>query len=66
MDGASIHKLITDESVSKAAAVPTVWNMLIAYLNESNERLESLQEVVIGGAAVPRAMIQEFDREIRC
>lgn len=61
MDGASIYKLIADEKVTKAAAVPTVWNMLIAYLNGSGLALESLQEVIIGGAAVPRSMIEEFD-----
>jgi len=63
MDGASIHKVISEERATKAAAVPTVWNMLIAYLNESGDDLESLKEVVIGGAAVPRAMIEEFDKK---
>jgi len=63
MDGASIHKVISEEGVTKAAAVPTVWNMLISYLNESGESLESLNEVIIGGAAVPRAMIEEFDKK---
>jgi len=63
MDGASIQKLIAEEEVSKAAAVPTVWNMLIGYLNETDATLDSLQEVVIGGAAVPRSMIEEFDKK---
>ena len=61
LGGDSIHRMITDEAVTKEAAVPTVWNMLIAYLNKSGETLDSLQEVVIGGAAVPRAVIEEFD-----
>lgn len=59
MDGASIHKLLTEENVTKAAAVPTVWNMLIAFLNETGSGLDCLEEVVIGGAAVPRSMIDE-------
>jgi fatty-acyl-CoA synthase len=63
MDGASIHGLIANEAVTKAAAVPTVWNMLIAHLNESGDTLDSLKEVVIGGAAVPRAMIDQFDKK---
>ena len=63
MDGASIHKLIDQGQVSKAAAVPTVWNMLITFLNDTNSKLDSVQEVIIGGAAVPRAMIQEFDQK---
>ena len=61
MDGKSIHGVIKTEQVTKAAAVPTVWNMLIGYLNESGEDLASLSEVVIGGAAVPPTMIREFD-----
>jgi len=62
MDGESIQRLIETEAVTKAAAVPTVWNMLIAYLRESGNTLASLQEVVIGGAAVPRSMIEDFDK----
>lgn len=63
LDGASIQKLIDDEKVSKAAAVPTIWSMLIAHLNKSGEGVDSLGEVVIGGAAVPRHMIEEFDKK---
>lgn len=63
LDGASMQKIIEGEKVSKAAAVPTVWNMLITYLNESGQRIDSLNEVVIGGAAVPRSMIEEFDKK---
>ena len=63
MDGPSIHKIISEERTTKAAAVPTVWNMLIAYLNESGASLDALEEVVIGGAAVPRTMIEEFDKK---
>ncbi len=61
MDGKSIHDIIEGEQVNKAAAVPTVWNMLIGYLNETGAGLDSLEEVVIGGAAVPPTMIKEFD-----
>ena len=63
MDGKSIHNLMESEQVTKAAAVPTVWNMLIAYLQETGAALETLKEVIIGGAAVPRSMIEIFDRE---
>jgi fatty-acyl-CoA synthase len=62
MDGASIQKIIDRENVSKAAAVPTVWNTLIAHLNKSGQGIDSLKEVVVGGAAVPRSMIEEFDK----
>ncbi len=63
MDGKSIHSVIDGEQINKAAAVPTVWNMLIGYLNETGAGLENLEEVVIGGAAVPPTMIREFDEK---
>ncbi len=63
MDGASIQKLIEVEKVSTAAAVPTVWSTLIAHLNQSGQRIDSLREVVVGGAAVPRNMIEEFSKK---
>jgi fatty-acyl-CoA synthase len=63
MDGASIQAQIEREQVTVAAAVPTIWNMLLGYLKESGTSLESLREVAIGGAAVPRSMIQQFDEK---
>jgi len=60
MDGASIQMIIDVERVTKAAAVPTVWSMLIAHLNISGQSIDSLEEIIVGGAAVPRSMIEEF------
>lgn len=63
MTGEAIHRLVADHAVTKAAAVPTVWNMLIDYLQASGNTLDSLDEVIIGGAAVPRSMIEAFDKK---
>ncbi len=60
MGGESLHALMASERVNKAAAVPTVWNMLIDFLADSGAQLDFLDEVVIGGAAVPRSMIKTF------
>ena len=60
MDGESIHKLITQEEVTTSAAVPTVWTGLLQYLDENKLTIPSLTETVIGGAAVPRSMLQAF------
>jgi fatty-acyl-CoA synthase len=59
-DGSSLQAMITDESVSCAAAVPTVWLALLHYLQESGKRLDSLERVIIGGSACPRSMIEAF------
>ncbi len=60
MSGASVQRLITQESVTKAAGVPTVWNTLLDYLDETDLGLHPLREVVVGGAALPASMISTF------
>lgn len=63
LDGASLHRMITTESVTRAAAVPTVWSTLLAYLEESGSDLGGLTELVVGGAAVPSDMIDRFEKQ---
>ena len=60
MDGASIYELLDTEKVTMTAAVPTVWLMLLAYLEETGKKLPHLNRVVIGGSACPRAMTEAF------
>jgi len=60
LDGASIYQLLNDYRVSFTAAVPTVWLMLLQYLEANNAKLPYLKKVVIGGSACPRAMTQTF------
>lgn len=62
MDGASIHDLLEEEGVTFTAAVPTVWLMLLQYLESEGKRLSSLKRVAIGGSACPRSMIEKFER----
>jgi len=63
MDGASVYELLDSEQVTLSAAVPTVWNMLLTHLKTNDLDLPHLQEVIIGGSAVPRSMIETFDKE---
>jgi fatty-acyl-CoA synthase len=60
MDGASIYELLDTERVTLTAAVPTVWLMLLQYLEETGKTLPHLDKVVIGGSACPRAMTEKF------
>jgi len=62
MDGASIYELLDSEKVTFTAAVPTVWLMLLQYLEETGNKLPHLKKVVIGGSACPRAMTEKFER----
>jgi fatty-acyl-CoA synthase len=59
-DAATLTQLLNDEGVTLAAAVPTVWMMLLAYLEQTGAKLRTLQRTVIGGAAVPLQMIKDF------
>ena len=63
MDGASIHELLESEGITFTAAVPTVWLMLLSYLKETGKRLTTLRNVVIGGSACPRSMMEAFREE---
>ncbi len=40
-----------------------MWKVLLTYLREHRLQLPHLEEVMIGGSAVPRSMIEAFDRE---
>ncbi len=59
-DGEALCELIESEGVTIALGVPTVWLALLQYCSKAGKTLGSLQRTVIGGAAVPRSMIQEF------
>jgi fatty-acyl-CoA synthase len=55
-----LAKLITDERVSFAGAVPTIWMDLLRYADENKPDLSSLKTVVCGGAAVPESLMRGF------
>ncbi|HEY4343142.1 MAG TPA: 3-(methylthio)propionyl-CoA ligase [Parvibaculum sp.] len=63
MDGASIYELLDKEQVTVTAAVPTVWLMLLQYLEKTGSMLPALTRVVIGGSAAPRSMIEIFEEK---
>jgi len=63
MDGESLFELLDQEECSLSLAVPTVWMMLTGYLRESGKQLPHMQRVVIGGSAVPEAMIRSFEQD---
>jgi len=60
MDGQSIYNLIEEESVTYSAAVPTVWQMLLEYMQENDKRFTTLERVTIGGSACPESIIRAF------
>jgi acyl-CoA synthetase (AMP-forming)/AMP-acid ligase II len=62
LDGASLHELMEAEGVTFSAGVPTVWMTLLDWAAANGKRFETLERVVIGGAALP-PVIRERLRE---
>jgi fatty-acyl-CoA synthase len=60
-DGETIADLINEEGVTLAAGVPTVWLGLLAHLKASGKTVESLRRIVVGGAACPLSIMEDFD-----
>ncbi len=63
MDGKSIYELLDSEKVTVTAAVPTVWLMLLSYLQENDLKLPHLRKVIIGGSAVPERILRTFEQD---
>ena len=59
-DGEALYALMNAEDVTMALGVPTVWMALLQYTEKAGKRLDKLQRSLVGGAAVPRAMIEAF------
>ena len=59
-DGEALYALMDDEDVTMALGVPTVWLALLQYTETAGKRLDKLERSLVGGAAVPRAMIEAF------
>lgn len=61
MDGASIYELLDTERVTFTAAVPTIWLMLLDYLEQTGKTLPHLERILIGGSACPESMLRKFE-----
>ena len=59
-DGATLAELITREGITLAAGVPTVWQLLLNHARQAGIRLSPLRSVLVGGAACPISIMDEF------
>lgn len=55
--------LFEQERVTLAAGVPTVWNLLYAYLKKQQIKLTTLKKMLVGGTAMPPHLYQYFQDE---
>jgi fatty-acyl-CoA synthase len=60
---ADLLRLIDDERVTLTAGVPTVWLAVLAALEQGTYDLSSLQRIIVGGSAAPRAMMERYQQQ---
>ncbi|MEZ5498860.1 MAG: long-chain-fatty-acid--CoA ligase [Steroidobacteraceae bacterium] len=62
-DAASLFELLDTEQVTFAVGVPTIWTMLLAWLQEHGRRLDHLRRCLVAGTALPAAMKQALHEQ---
>jgi fatty-acyl-CoA synthase len=67
LDGASIYEMLDVGRVTVTAAVPTVWLMLLNYLEQNpGLALPHLERIIIGGSACPEYLMKAFVERYDC
>jgi fatty-acyl-CoA synthase len=64
LDAASLLEMLARERVTRAGGVPTVWFGVLDLIEQQSARGRLAPElrVMVGGSALPRSMVQSFDR----
>lgn len=62
LDGPSLWSLMEAEGVFSSWGVPTVWLGLLAEIKAQGRKPKGLGEVIVGGSAAPRSMIETFEK----
>jgi fatty-acyl-CoA synthase len=60
---APIAQIMAAEKPSFAAAVPTIWQGLLAHLEAHPQDISHLKEVVVGGSACPPSLMKAFEEK---
>ncbi|MDE0630925.1 MAG: long-chain fatty acid--CoA ligase [Caldilineaceae bacterium] len=64
MQPAALAELIEAERVTVAAGVPTIWNGLYHDLKQSPRDISCIRALVVGGSAMPRSLIEAYEKEL--
>jgi fatty-acyl-CoA synthase len=62
LDPASLLSLLNEERATIAIGVPTIWLNLINYLRDNGQKIETLKRIIVGGAAMPPALIEAYNQ----
>ena len=60
LDGASLYDLMEAEGVTVSAGVPTIWQGLIAHMEQHGRKFSTMRRTATGGSAMPLALIAKF------
>ena len=60
LDGASLYELMESEGVTISAGVPTIWQALLAHVEQHDLRFSTMRRTAVGGSAMPKALIAKF------
>lgn len=63
LDPASLYALFEQERATMTAAVPTLWQQFLLYLQKNQLRPSTLKKIVIGGAACSPAIMKAYQED---
>jgi fatty-acyl-CoA synthase len=58
-----LTRMVKEERVTFSGAVPTIWSDIYRYGEENDIDLSSLQMIICGGSAVPRSLMENFEKK---
>ena len=64
LDAVNVLDLLAEERVTLTAGVPTVWMAVLQAIEDEPDRwdLGALRQLLVGGSAAPKSMLEGFDR----
>ena len=60
LDGQSLYELMEAEAVTISAGVPTIWQGLLAHMEQHGLRFSTMRCTAVGGSAMPQPLIAKF------
>ena len=60
LDGQSLYELMESEKVTVSAGVPTIWQLLLAHVEQNGLKFSTMRRTLVGGSAMPQALIAKF------
>jgi fatty-acyl-CoA synthase len=56
--------MVDGEGVTFVGGVPTIVSALYHYLKQEGRRLPTLRQIIVGGSALPRVLLEGFERDL--